>query len=64
VVVLKVLHLCLLLWAPEQHARWRKPLLWVERALRTLVTARLVAHRCASAAAAGSQPVLRGVRRR
>jgi len=44
VMAIKLVQSYLLLAAPALHARYRKPILWVERLLRTLISVRLVAH--------------------
>ncbi|GBF94281.1 hypothetical protein Rsub_06551 [Raphidocelis subcapitata] len=43
VLALKLLHLLLLLAAPEACLSWRRSLIWTERVVRTLVSARVVA---------------------
>jgi hypothetical protein len=44
VLVLKLVHAYLLLRHPDTCLQWRKPILWVERVVRTLVSVRVVAY--------------------
>jgi hypothetical protein len=54
VMVLKLGQVALLLQRPGAHARWRRAILWTERALRTLVSVRMVAFAPPGAAAAAA----------
>jgi hypothetical protein len=62
VMALKLAQAYLLVAAPARHARYRKAILFVERALRTLVSVRLVAYSPQYQSWLGAAPVMRTAR--